>query len=132
MAGEDSEITYLVYDGDCPFCSAYVNFVRVRESIGTFILVNARDGGSIVDDVISKGLDLDEGMVLVMDGQYYYADDCINRLALLSTSSGIFNRLNAFIFRSPTISSILYPVLRFGRNILLRLLGRKKITPGQP
>ncbi len=128
MDNQSTDVTYLVYDGDCPFCSVYVEYVRVKESVGVFELVNAREGGSVVDDVIKHDFDLDEGMVLIMNGQYYHGHDCINHLALLSTSSGFFNRINAFIFRSPTVSRVLYPVLRFGRNIVIRLLGRKKFT----
>lgn len=130
MSVQDAELVYLVYDGDCPFCSVYVDYVRVKESVGTFVLVNAREGGPVVDDVIKHDFDLDEGMVLVMHGQYYHGADCINRLALLSTSSGFFNRVNALVFRSPAVSRILYPVLRFGRNLVIRLLGREKITTG--
>lgn len=128
MDSTKSETVYLVYDGECPFCSTYVNYVRVQKSIGTFKLIDAREGGSIVDDIIERGFDLDEGMVLVMNGQYYHGHDCINHLALLSTSSGVFNRINAFIFRSKTVSRLLYPILRFGRNLVLRMLGRKKFS----
>ena len=128
MDSAETETVYLVYDGECPFCSAYVNYVRVQKSIGTFKLIDAREGGPIVDDIIERGFDLDEGMVLVMNGQYYHGHDCINHLALLSTSSGVFNRINAFIFRSKTVSRLLYPVLRFGRNLVLRMLGRKKFS----
>jgi len=124
----ETETVYLVYDGECPFCSAYVNYVRVQKSIGTFKLIDAREGGPIVNDIIERGFDLDEGMVLVMNGQYYHGHDCINHLALLSTSSGVFNRINAFVFRSKTVSRLLYPVLRFGRNLVLRMLGRKKFS----
>ena len=128
MASQESEVVYLVYDGNCPFCSVYVDYVRVKESVGTFKLVNAREGGSIVEDVFKHDFDLDDGMVLIMEGQYYHGHDCINRLALLSTPSNIFNRVNAVVFRSPIVSRVLYPVLKFGRNIVLRLLGRTKIT----
>jgi predicted DCC family thiol-disulfide oxidoreductase YuxK len=128
MANKDPEVVYLVYDSDCPFCSAYVDYVRVKESVGTLQLVSARDGGPIVEDVIKRHFDLDDGMVLVMGNQYYHGHDCINRLALLSTPSNIFNRLNALVFRNPKVSRVLYPVLRFGRNIVLRLLGRTKIA----
>ena len=40
---------WLVYDGDCPFCSAYVRFVRLRDAVGTVHLVDAREGGPVVD-----------------------------------------------------------------------------------
>ena len=117
----------LVYDGECPFCSAYVRMVRIREAIGCIRLVDARKGGPEVDDVHRRHLDLNEGMVLKYRGEYFYGADCIHMMALLSTPSGWFNRINAAIFRSPRLSKILYPVLRAGRNLTLRLLGRTRI-----
>ena len=38
--------------------------VRIRESVGALRLVNARDAGSVMDEVTRKGLDIDQGMVL--------------------------------------------------------------------
>jgi predicted DCC family thiol-disulfide oxidoreductase YuxK len=118
---------WIVYDGDCPFCSRYVKLVRLREALGPVSIINAREGGPLVDEVVEAGLDLDEGMVLKVDGQLFHGDDCIHRLALLSTPSGVFNHVNRAIFRSPRVSRLLYPLFRSGRNLVLRLLGRKKI-----
>lgn len=127
MAERTESETWIVYDGQCPFCSRYVRLVRLRETLGQVQLVDARKGGPQVDEVRQAGLDLDEGMVLKLDGRLYHGADCINMLALLSTPSSGFNRLNAALFRSPTASRLLYPVLRTGRNAVLRLLGRSKI-----
>lgn len=117
---------WLVYDGECPFCSAYVKYVRVREHVRLH-LVNARDGGPLVDEIVNRGLDLDEGMVLKMGDRYYHGADCINVLATLSTRSSAFNRINARMFSSPTLARALYPVLRAGRNGALSLLGRRRL-----
>ena len=119
---------WLVYDGDCPFCSRYVQYLRLREAAGPVRLVNAREGGPLVDELRRAGLDLDEGMVLKLGGRYYHGADCIHALALLSSSSGLFNRINAKVFHSPVLSRALYPVLRAGRNTVLRMLGRTKIA----
>lgn len=122
----------VVYDGDCPFCSRYVALVRLRDSVGPVRLVNAREPDPLVADLRRQGYDLDEGMILLYGGRTYHGADCITMLAMLSTPVGPFNRLNAAIFRSPTASRLLYPVLRTGRNAVLRLLGRTRIadTPG--
>jgi len=117
----------LVYDGECPFCSAYVRYVRVRDSVGGLRLVDARSGEPPVDEIRRRGLDLDEGMVLVIGDRFYHGAECIHVLALLSGESTLFNRVNAAIFRSAPLSKLLYPVLRLGRNTALRLLGRRKI-----
>lgn len=119
----------LVYDGECPFCSSYVQLVRFRSAAGTVHLVNAREGGPLVREVLDAGFDLDEGMVLKVGDQIYHGADCIHALSLMSSESGLFNKLNAWVFRSPGRARFLYPILRAGRNAALRLLGRNKIGP---
>lgn len=125
-AAEADQQAWLVYDGDCPFCRRYVQYVRVRRSV-SLRLVNAREGGPLVDEVRRAGLDLDGGMVLKMGDRYYHGADCIHVLALLGSPSDAFNRVNAAVFRSERLSRLLYPVLRAGRNATLRLLGRSKV-----
>jgi hypothetical protein len=66
-------------------------------------------------------------MLVVIDGVYHHGADAVHVLALLSSPIGAFNRLNARIFSSRTVSRLLYPALRFGRNASLRLLGRPNL-----
>lgn len=129
-ATEDAEKgagAWLVYDGECPFCSTYVRYLRLRDSIGPVHLVNARDGGAVVEELRRAKLDLDEGMVLKIGGRYYHGADCIHALACLSSPATLFNRINAVIFKSPLLARGLYPVLRAGRNLVLRISGRTKL-----
>lgn len=90
-------------------------------------LVDARQGGPAVAVIRSKGYVIDEGMVLILNDQYYHGDDCLHRLALLSTRQGWFNKFNYWLFRSPTLSKLGYPILRAGRNAVLWMLGKKKL-----
>jgi predicted DCC family thiol-disulfide oxidoreductase YuxK len=124
-----SSPNWLLYDGECPFCSRYVSYVRLRQSVGPVDLADARDHPELVREVEMLGLDVDEGMVLKLDGRYHHGADCINMLALLTTPVGAFNRLNRIVFRSKLASKLLYPVMRAGRNATLRLLGRRKLAP---
>lgn len=121
---------WIIYDGDCPFCRNYVRFTRLKDAIGPVRLINARDSGPEVDAVKAMGLDLDEGMVLFYQGQYYHGDKCLNMLALMSSESGFFNKLNAFLFSCPKAAQISYPFLRFGRNTTLTLMGKDKLNAG--
>ncbi|MAM61595.1 DCC1-like thiol-disulfide oxidoreductase family protein [Maritimibacter sp. UBA3975] len=118
----------IVYDGECPFCSRYVAMLRLREAAGPVELVNAREDHPAVTRVMAAGFDLDKGMALIDGDTIHYGDDCIHRLALMSTNSTLFNRLNARIFRSPRVAKLLYPVLKTGRNVTLALMGRRKIS----
>ena len=118
----------LVYDKQCPLCENYCRMVRRRESGGELRLIDAREGGVVMDEITARGWDIDQGMVLKMGEQLYYGSDAIHALALISSRSGMFNRFNYWLFKSRTLSHVFYPVLRFFRNLLLKLLGRTKIN----
>jgi predicted DCC family thiol-disulfide oxidoreductase YuxK len=122
---------WIVYDGQCPFCSRYVRLIHLRETLGPVTLVDARQGGPIVEEVVARGLNLNEGMILKYQDRFYHGDQCIHMLALLSTPSNTFNRMNRAIFRSKAASRALYPILRASRNAALRLLGRAEIRQPQ-
>ncbi len=118
---------YLIYDGDCPFCTQYVRMARLRAVLGDLRLINARDGGPEVEAVRAQGYKLDEGFVLHMDGIYFHGADSLHRLALMSSRSGLFNRVTYAIFRNRARSRLLYPVLRTGRNTVVRMMGRSPL-----
>ncbi|MXU65350.1 DCC1-like thiol-disulfide oxidoreductase family protein [Oceanomicrobium pacificus] len=117
----------IVYDGECPFCSAYVRMVRLRDAVGPVRLIDARSDDPLVQELKAAGYDLDEGMAVRLDGRIYHGDECMHLLAMMTTRSGLFNRALRVAFRSERAARILYPPLVLGRNTTLRLLGRSKI-----
>ena len=118
----------LVYDRECPACNNYCQVIRILEDVGELKIVDARENSEVRDEITEMGLDIDQGMVLKMGGQIYYGADAIHTLALISSKSGIFNRANYWIFKSKSLSAILYPILRTCRNLLLKILGKTKIN----
>ena len=118
----------LVYDRECPACNTYCQIIKIRETIGDLKIIDARKKSEILNEITRAGLDIDQGMVLKMEGQLYYGSDAIHTLALISSRSGLFNRFNYWIFKSESVSSWLYPVFRFFRNLLLKILGKMKIN----
>ena len=74
------------------------------------------------------GLDIDQGMVVKTGGRLYYGSAAIHTLALVGSRSGLFNTLNHYVFRSSTVSHVLYPGLRVCRNLLLKVMGKTKIN----
>jgi hypothetical protein len=76
----------------------------------------------------AAGLDIDQGMVLIVGDRMYYGADAIHTLAIMGTRSGVFNRLAYWCFKSPPVSSVVYPALRACRNLLLKILRRTKIN----
>ncbi|MEH6449642.1 MAG: DCC1-like thiol-disulfide oxidoreductase family protein [Oleispira sp.] len=117
-----SKETTVIYDGDCPFCKTYVKFMRFRETVGSVNLLDARSQPELVKAFKSKGYDINNGMVFIMNQKVHYGDDAVFAMSLLSTSVGVFNRLNSFIFSKPILAKTIYPVLVVGRKIVLKLL----------
>lgn len=127
MSATMSGAATLIYDGECPFCSAYVRMYRVRDAAGGLELVDARTAPEWRARLHALGYDLDAGMVLAMGDRFYHGPDALHALALMGSPSGLFNRINAVLFRSARLSKFAYPALRAGRNAALRLLGRGRI-----
>lgn len=118
----------LIYDKDCPACNAYCQLVRIRQSVGELQLINAREDSAVMQEITALGLDIDKGMVLKMGTSLYYGSDAIYMLSLLSSRSGVFNRLNYHLFKSRRLAKWLYPLLRACRNALLKLFRKRKIN----
>lgn len=118
----------VIYDGECPFCSSYVSMMRLREAVGDVELVDARGNDRRVRDVQDAGHDLDEGMVVLWQGEVVFGDDAVHLLATLSSEKGgLFNRIQRAVFSNPRRAARLYPVLASGRRLFLRLVGRTPI-----
>ena len=124
----DSDEILLVYDKECPACDTYCRLVEIAPSAGKLTLVDARDRTPVMAEITRAGLDIDQGMVVKMDGKIYYGSEAISALARVSSRSGFFNRLSHYAFRSRTMAHLLYPPLRAGRNLLLKILGKTKIN----
>lgn len=118
----------LVYDKECPLCDAYCRLVRIRRDVGQLTIVDARENSEILREITDNRLDIDQGMVLKMGERLYYGSDAIHALALISSRSGFFNRVNYWMFRSRRLSGLIYPVFRSFRNLLLKVLGKTKIN----
>lgn len=57
----------------------------------------------------------------------YCGADVIHALAIMGTRSGMFNRVTYRCFKSRTVSKFVYPMLRAGRNLLLKMLSRTSV-----
>ncbi len=119
---------FLVYDKECPACNYYCKLVRVRESVGNLVLVDARESSSLMNEITEAELDIDQGMVFIVGDRMYYGADAIHALSVMSTRSGVFNRVTYWVFKSKFLSGILYPMLRAARNLFLKILRKTKIN----
>ena len=120
--------TSIYYDGNCPFCTRYVRYLRLQDIAGPVDLVDLREDTQRKDELIAEGFDLDKGFVVDMDGRRVGGAEAISQLAVMTTPSTLFNRITKRAFSNPLISRLLYPLLTSGRWLLLFLLGRAQLT----
>ena len=124
---QDSRIL-VVYDGDCPLCNSYVSMIRLSKAVGRPTLVNARERPELVRALTESGVNLDAGMAVYYEGRLYVGSDAVHLLALLTTPVDLANRVAAAVLGRPRLARALYPLLRAGRNLLLKLKHRPQLT----
>lgn len=52
----------LIYDKECPACHYYCQIVRIRQSVGTLKIIDAREHSSVMQAITAQGLDIDQGV----------------------------------------------------------------------
>ncbi len=122
----------IIYDGECPFCSRYVQLIRLQSAVGHVELISARDDHVVVKALLKQGYDLDKGMVVSYKNSIYFGEDAVHFLSVLSTRSGLFNRLMKAVFSHKSVARFCYPFLRFGRNAALFFKGTPQIKSRNP
>lgn len=112
----------VIYDGECPFCSAYVTFAQLRKNVGEIELIDGRDVPDMIEAYASQGYDIDTGMIVELDGQIYHGGDAVWAINSLLSKNPVLKFMGHRRF-----VRWIYPALRAGRNAAIRLLGRKPI-----
>ena len=107
---EAGDAAWILYDGECPFCSHYIRMLRLRRAVGEVATIDARLHSPQRREAVAAGLDPSRGMVLKLAGRLYHGADCLHRLALLTSPISPLNRLTARLFASPRAARLLYPL----------------------
>ncbi len=119
----------LIYDGDCPLCRNFVAVQRLQQHFGELALLDARDlpeqAPLLLAELQHQNLIVNQSMLLRVDGRWLKGAEVLQLLASVNESSWR-NKLWLCWFQSARRARFSYPLLRAGRNLLLKLL---KIPP---
>jgi predicted DCC family thiol-disulfide oxidoreductase YuxK len=119
---------FLLYDGECPVCSAYVAVASLRQLHLGLKVLNARAEPDLVAELRGRGYEINDGMVLCLDGVVHFGADATRVIALMARSSpSRWRRAGSALIGAAPWSRRLYPRLNRGRQALLRLLRRGRI-----
>ncbi|MDE0203717.1 MAG: DCC1-like thiol-disulfide oxidoreductase family protein [Rhodospirillaceae bacterium] len=115
---------FLLYDGECPFCSYYVAKSQFEARIGKPLhLIDGRGAPGLVDRLRREGFDLEQGMILALDGRHYHGAAAMVALKAMSAGPGRFNALARWFASSPARVRAAYPWLRRLRRAALLAKG---------
>ena len=113
----------IVYDGGCPFCSDYVAYQDLKARAEAVELVDARGDPQALARYAIDAADLEDGMVVIVDGVAHRGADAVHALSTLSRAPrNWWVSAVAFVSRSAAVSRLLYPFLKLGRRIALTVL----------
>lgn len=122
----DDRPVRILYDGECPFCANYVSMARLRQRVGEVELIDARTRPDLMEAHKAAGRPIDDGMIVEMEDRVYFGGDAVWAINALLSSNPLLNALSG-----RALLKFIYPALRFGRNSVLRVMGRKPIDPGR-
>ena len=115
---------FLLYDGECPFCSYYVAKSRFETRAGRpLTLIDGREAPDLVARLRRDGFDLEQGMILALDGRHYHGAAAMIALKAMAASPGRFNTFARRFTSSPARVRAVYPWLRRLRRAALLAKG---------
>ena len=129
QGGPLPDANFLLYDGDCPVCSAYVAMSRLRQLYPDLLILSAREEPELVAALRQAGYEINEGMVLSLDRKLYFGAEATRMIAILGrASSSQWRKVALASIGTAPWARPLYPWLNRARQVLLWLLGRQPVT----
>lgn len=112
----------LYYDGECPICGRYRDYVAMRKHAELEIR-DAREHPDEIRELRQRGHDIDEGMILVWDGEVHAGPAAALAIDSLTERGGALDRLARPLLRHPRLLRLVYPLLKAIRALSLKARG---------
>jgi len=113
----------LYYDDECPFCKEYSKYVELRKKFDIKI-INARQSIEKIKEFKSKGIDINNGMIVEYEGEIFQGSDGIRIIDKYIDKKRTSDRLISAIIKLPGFKLLIYPLVKFIRKVVLKLLGK--------
>lgn len=118
---------FLLYDGECPACRAYVAIARLRQLWPDLRILDARQEPELVSELRGQGYEINEGFVLSLGGRIYFGPEATRVIGERGRSLGSVRSAILGAIGTAPWSRRLYPWLNRCRKLLLAALGRSLI-----
>jgi predicted DCC family thiol-disulfide oxidoreductase YuxK len=127
MTDDGFHSTFILYDGDCPFCTNFADYAKLKTQYPDLVLISARDDTLERRAAIAAGYDLDREMLLYHQGQWFAGHKAM--AAAAGGGNGPIPMALKLVFDNQLVGPPLYSVLVRLRLFYLRLVGTGRINP---
>lgn len=113
----------LYYDKECPFCNRYADYLSLQKLYG----LELRNARISLDEINLQcpRLDINEGMILVAEGECIQGGQALAYLDGLLERSSWFSRLHSVWALPQWVTRPLYTLIKKLRKVLLWLMNKK-------
>ena len=116
---------FLLYDGECVYCRTYARKSRIRTAAGQRLrFIDGRKAPELVDELRRDGCDIEDGMILILQGRRYQGVEAMEVLGAMATEPGWVNRLTRWVGSSSGRARFFYPWFRRLRQVSLWMSGK--------
>lgn len=117
-------MNYLLYDGECPFCTEISRYYEVKQALNPLEIVSMRDPAKLKPLNLPTTLDFNQGMVLVLeDGKLLQGEEAFRHINAKVRKSSLKDHLMVGLNSKKWISSLVYPMLFRARKLVLKQKG---------
>ena len=116
---EEKKFTF-IYDGECPFCNHFAELLELKSKIKNISILDGRKNPELIKDLLMKGYDLDNGAILLKDGDIFHGADAINTVCkLINHPSSKLLEILSKTFKSSKRTKFIFPFLVRARRLAL-------------
>ena len=110
----------LYYDKQCPFCSKYANFLKLKENFE----ITLKDARQNLDEIslVCENLDINDGFIVVYENHCFQGVKALEFLNSAVDKTTTLGKLHFFFAYDNTFSKFLYKILFILRKFILFVL----------
>ena len=120
-----SDKSLFIYDGECPFCNHFAQLLELKSSLNEFEILDGRKNLDLLSKLYKQGYDLNKGAIIISNENIMHGADAINWIcSKIKDPSDSLLEIIRIIFTSNKRTNFLFPLLLWGRRLLLTLKGK--------
>ncbi len=130
METTHNDKNYLLYDGECPFCTSFSRFYEVKKALPNIEIVSMRDAERLKSLSLPQDLNFNYGMILVLeDGRILQGEPAFHLINGNVKKTSLRDHIVMGMNSIKSVTKVVYPLLFKMRLVVLKC---KDVSPDMP